>query len=444
MNITLEKQDKCRVSARIEVPADTVNKERDEITASFASQAKVPGYRPGKIPLSMIRQRFAKGISEELSERLIRSGCQEAVKKEEGQILGLDKVEGATFQDDQSFTFTAELIIAPEFSLPDYKNLSVELPIVEVSDEEVDATLENLRQRFADFKDIEGPVAAGDFAIIDYKATLDGKNLSEAGFEVGALAQNEGFWVKVDEESFLPDFAMQLVGMKPEESKEVKITLKDDFDLEDLQGKELVYTVKLNKIQQQELPEMDDALAEKIQPGKTLAEIRELISENMKGEKENRRKDSMTNQILEQLTKDLDFDLPEHLVQGETQRMVNTMVQQGQQNGIDDNAIMEQQEQILDTAATQGRSNVKTTFVLEKIAEEENIEASEDDIRHHVAMMASQTGRPVKKLVRELRDSNGFDNIKHQITIGRTLDFLRDKVSVIDVKEEKATAEESS
>lgn len=443
MNITLEKQANCLVDARIEIPADAVNSERNEIISSFSSQAKVPGYRPGKIPRSIIEKRFAKGIEEELRDRLIRSGCNSAVEKEETDVIGLGKTEEATFHPDQTFTFKTQLIIAPDFSLPDYKEIAVELEIVAVSEQEVDETINNLRERFAEFNEVDGPVAEGDFAIIDYKTTLDDKPLSESDFEVGALAENEGFWVKIDEESFLPGFTAQLIGMKPEENKEVKITLNDDFAFEDLRGKELIFDVVVKKIQQQDLPELNDELAEKIQPGKTLEEIRTLIEENMKSEKETRRTDSMTEQILSHLTKDMTFDLPEHLVQSETQRMVNTMVQQGQQNGIADEQIMEQQKQIMDTAATQGRSNVKTTFVLEQIAKEENIEASDDDIRQQVAMMAAQSGRPVKKLVRELRDSNGFGDIQNRITIGRTLDFLRASAKITDVEAKAATTEDS-
>ncbi len=444
MNITLEKQPDCRVGAHIEVPAEAVNSERDSIVASFAAQAKVPGYRPGKIPRSIIEKRFAKGIEEELRERLIRGGCSAASDKEEQDVLGVGKVEDSTFHPDQTFTFKAELIIAPEFKLPEYKGIEVKLESTDVNADEIDATLENLRERFADFKDVEGSVSEGNFAIVDYKAKLDGKLLSEEEFEVGALAENEGFWVKIDEESFLPGFAKQLIGMKSGDSKEVTITLDDEFAFEDLRGKELVYDVQLKEVKQQELPELNDELAEKIEPGKTLEEIRTLIEENMKNEKETRRQDSMTDQILSHLGEDLNFELPEHLVHGETQRMVNTMVQQGQQNGMADEAIMEHQEQIMSNAAVSAKSNVKTTFILEQIAKEENIEASDDDVRQQVAMMAAQSGRPVKKIVRELRDSNGFDDIRHRVTIGRTLDFLRSNASVTEVEAETGSDEKDS
>lgn len=444
MNITLEKQPDCRVGAHIEVPADAVNSERDSIVASFSAQAKVPGYRPGKIPRSIIEKRFAKGIEEELRDRLVRGGCSEAADKEEQDVLGVGKVEDATFHPDQTFTFKAELIIAPDFKLPEYKGIEVKLESTAVSSDEVDATLENLRERFAEFKDVEGSASEGDFAIIDYKGKLDGKLLSEEEMEVGALAENEGFWVKIDEESFLPGFAKQLIGMKADDSKEVTITLGDDFAFEDLRGKELVYDVELKELKQQELPELNDELAEKIEPGKKLDDIRSLIEENMKSEKENRRQESMTEQILGHLAEDLDFELPEHLVHGETQRMVNTMVQQGQQNGMADEAIMEHQEQIMSNAAVSAKSNVKTTFILEQIAKEESIEASDDDVRQQVAMMAAQSGRPVKKIVRELQDSNGFDDIRNRVTIGRTLEFLKSNASVTEVEAESESEEKDS
>jgi len=444
MNITLEKQPDCRVGAHIEVPADAVNSERNAIISSFAAQAKVPGYRPGKVPRNVIEKRFAKEIEEELRDRLVRDGCSQAVEKEDQNVIGIGKVEDAVFHPDQSFTFSAELVTAPEFSLPEYKGIPVELHVVEVRQEEIDSTLENLRERYAEFNEVDGPVSEGDFAIIDYKATLDGKPLTETELEVGALAENEGFWVKIEEESFLPGFAPQLIGLKPDDTKEVSVVLDEEFAFEDLRGKELIYEVTLKGIQQQELPELNDELAEKIEPGKTLEELRSLIEESMQNEKENMRIESMTNQIMQYLGEDLEFDLPEHLVHGETQRVVNTIVQQGQQSGMGDEAIMEHQEQILTNAADSAKSNVRTTFILEQIAGEENIEASDDDVRQQVAMMAAKSGRPVKKIVRELRDSNGFDQIRNRITMSRTLDFLRSNASVTDVEVEPETSAKDS
>ncbi len=434
MNITLEKQPDCKVGAHIEIPADVVNSERSKIVATFSAQAKIPGYRPGKIPTKIIESRFAKGIEEELRDRLVRSGCTAAVEKEEGDVLAIDKVADTTFNPDQTFTFTVELITAPEFSLPEYKNIPVEVPSAAVTEQEIDATMENLRERYAEFIEVERPLGEGDFAVISYAAKLDGKPLAEMEFEVGALAENQEFWLKIDDSSFLPGFTPQLIGLKPGDKKEVAVVLAEDFAFEDLRGKELVYDVEIKTVQEQKLPELDDELAGKIEAGKSLADIRSLIEENLKSEKENRRQEEMSGQILKYLGEDLNFDLPEHLVRGETQRMVNSMVQQGQESGMDNDAIMQHQEQILDNAAVNAKSNVKTTFILEQIAKEEDIEASDEDIRQQVAMMAAQSGRPVKKIIRELRDSNGFDEIRNRITIGRTLEFLKANASVTEVE----------
>jgi trigger factor len=441
MNITLEKQSDCKVGAHIEVPADVVNSERAKIVAAFSTQAKIPGYRPGKIPSKIIETRFAKGIEEELRERLVRTGCNEAVEKEGQDVLGIGKVGEATFNPDQTFTFTAELITAPEFTLPEYKNIPVKLPSAAVTEQEIDATMENLRERYAEFAEVEGPLKEGHFAVISYMAKLDGKPLVETDYEVGVLAENEDFWVKIDEKSFLPGFTPQLLGLNPGDKKEVTVVLAEDFPFEDLRGKELVYDVEIKTIQEQSLPDLNDELAERIEAGKSLADIRSLIEQSLGSEKENRRQEEMSGQILRFLGEDLNFELPEHLVRGETQRMVNTMVQQGQQSGMDNDTIMEHQEQILDSAAVSAKSNVKITFILEQIAKEENIAASDDDIRQQVAMMAAQSGRPVKKIVRELRDSNSFEEIRNRITIGRTLEFLKANANVTEAEGDPGTVE---
>ena len=236
MNIVVEKQPKCVATLSVEIPAETVRGERETIVSEYARKARVPGFRPGKAPRSVVEKRFGKQISEELNEKLINEAYDEALRKEELRVLDFGAPQDVTELPDGGLRFVSTLMLAPDIQLPDYKGIAVTVPPLEVPEEDLQAQLQNLRERFADFNDIEDRAAEmGDFAVIDYSGSVEGKSVEEfLGKPAGYLAGREGFWVKLSEEAFLPEFASQVVGMKPGDSKDITVTIPDDFPVEDL------------------------------------------------------------------------------------------------------------------------------------------------------------------------------------------------------------------
>ena len=453
MNITIEKLPECKVSAQVEVPLEDVEKERKKVSRAFRNQARLPGYRAGKIPDKVLKKRFGAQIEDELGKSLVQAGCQEIVKRDDLEVIGFGEVNEEEHHDDGSFTFTAEVVVKPEFDLPDYKGIAVELIETNITDEQVDGVLNNVRDRFAQFVDVEGrPLAMDDFAIIGYESSVDGQPLNDfVGEDVGNLAKNEEYWLKLEEDEdedgnpsnnrFLPGFVPQLVGLNKDDRKDIEITLPDDFGLEKLQGAKVVFATEIKGIKEQQLPEIDDDLAGKIEPGKNLEQLRTSIVENLVGDQERQRTESKTQQILEHLSKDLEFDLPAHAVSEETQRQVDSMVRRGQQQGMDDDAIMQNQEQIIGNAQASARSSVKNTFILQAIAEAEEIAADDADLKQEVAMIAAQSQRPVKKIVKELKDNNSLGDLQHRIMIRKTIDFLRENAAVTEVPAPESDAE---
>lgn len=447
MTISVEKLPECKARLSVEFPSSEVATERDRIVAAYASQAKIPGFRPGKAPKSAVEKRYGRQINEEVSERLVSRAIQKAGTDEKVEIIGIGKVESELFGPDGSFAWAAEVVTAPEFALPDYSSIPVEVPRNEIADEQIESVLERMRQNHSEFIDLDDrPLQAGDIAIISWKATLDGQPLNEATeADVPQLAESDEYWVKLpsegEEDNFLPGFTAQLDAMAIGDEREVKSTMSEEFQPEELRGKELVFAVKLNGIKVQQLPEIDDALAGKISEGKTLAELREDIREGLRGEGERMRHNLITNQILAHLGQKLEFELPQHLVFNETQRQVNDMVYESYQRGADQSLIEEHQGEILENAQARAKVNLKTTFILEKIADAEGIRASDEELSRQIAMMAARSGRPVKKVMRELRDQNGFPAVRHDIMIAKVLEFLRARVELTEVDPATAAAE---
>ena len=442
MNIVVEKQPKCTATLRVEIPSDKVSGKREQIVRGYASQARLPGFRPGKAPRAIVEKRFEREITEELNGALINEAYDEALKQEQLKVLDFGVPENLTTNADGSVTFQSKLTLAPEVTLPEYKGIKVTVPPVALPDEDLDTQLQALRERFADFKDIEGRATQeGDFAVIDYTSTVDGQPTDEfIGKQAGYLSGREGFWVKVDEKAFLPGFPLQLVGLNVGDSKEIKVTLPEDFPVAAVQNKELVFQVTVKELKEAVLPELDDELAAKLAPGKTMDDIKAIIRENMEGERARKISDIKVNQIVSYFNEQVDFELPDELVSQETQSQADAMVSQGIKSGMTEEEITTQQAEIFASAGSQAISNLRTNFILQEIARAENIQVTDQELVNHLVTIANQRKVAPKKFIKDLQRSGRIPNVRSSMVIGKAIDFLVEHATVEESTEAKLDA----
>ncbi|MEK6231637.1 MAG: trigger factor [Luteolibacter sp.] len=442
MNIVVEKQPKCIAILNVEVPSADVAAKRANISSTYASQAKIAGFRPGKAPKSVIQKRFGKQISEELTEALFGEACDQALDKEDLKVLDFGSPENLNERPDGSIVFETKLILAPEITLPEYKGIEVKAPPTDITDEELSTQLESLRERLAEFDDIsDRPLQDDDIAVVDFTTTVDGKPLIEVIGEKGQyLAKRENHWLPIKEGSFLPGYAEQLVGMNEGDKKDVTITLDDEFPFEELRGKEMTLHTSLEGLKAAKLPELDDAFAEKLAPGKTLDEIKDMIRENMGSEKAKQINEFKVNQIVEHLNKAVNFELPDEIVQRETQNQANQLVEEGTKKGASDADMLKQQEEIFTVATQRAVTNLRTNFLLQEIATAEKITVSDNDLLSHVAKMAEERKQPIKKVIKDLQKKRQIQSIRNSMLIGQTIDFLLEQAKVVEVSEEELQA----
>ena len=443
MKILVEKQPNCTATLRVEIPADKVQNERQKVAQSLASKAKVPGFRPGKAQRAVIEKRFNKEIEAESQETLINSALDEAIKQEDLKVLDFGSVEDISNTSDGSLSFSTKLMLAPEVKLPDYKGIKVTVPSAELPEEELQSQLETLRERFADFTDIEGRAAEmGNFAVINYSSTVDGKPSAEVlGKSLGYLEGREGFWVRIDEKTFLPGFAAQLIGMKPGDQRDITLTLPDDFPVADLRNREMVFATTLGELKQSILPELNDELAERLAPGKTLAEITEIIRTNMAQERKRRIDDMKVNQIVAHFTNQADFELPEELVASETQNQADAMVRRGIQSGVTEDQIQSQQDDIFANAKQQAVTNLRANFILQEIARAEKIAVNDNELVNHLLQLAAARKVVPKKFINDMRRSGRIPSIRSSMIIGKAIDFLVEHADVVESAEAALTEE---
>lgn len=442
MNITIERQEKCLATLRVEVPSATVNAEKSKILASYAKQAKIPGFRPGKAPLAVIEKRFQNDIKEEVESRLINQSLQESLKKENLKVLDFGNPNNLSFTQDGGFRYDTVLTLAPDITLPDYKGIAVTVPSNEVSEEDLNTQIDGLRQRFAEFTDIEGRSAAlEDFCVIDFTSTLDGEPLEQAlGRPTGYLGGREGFWVRMQDDSFLPGFADQLVGLNIGDTKDVSITIPDDFPLEAIRQKDIVFHVTIKELKSQVLPELNDEFAVKLMgPEKTIDDLKAAITDGMKTNKQKEIDDMKINQMIAHFDQAVEFEIPETLLQAETQNQADALVQSAAQSGMNDEEITSQREALLDTAAAQAKTNIKTNFILQEIAEKENIVVNDNELVQHLLSIAQKRKEDPSKFIKALQRNGQIPGIRNSLLINKALDFLLEHASVTESAEETAT-----
>jgi trigger factor len=432
MNVEVENLPNCITTLRVEVPAEKVSKTWDTVAQDYTQYAKIPGYRPGKAPRTVIENKFKKEIRQEVEKKLLSESCREAISEKKLRVISLADVQDVEFGDDKTMRFTATLVTAPEFDLPDYKNISVTLKPAEVTDEEIDAAFENLREQQADFTDItDRPLALEDFAVIDYTGTIDGKPVEEIAPKVGKpLSGNNDFWIRLTPEAFFPGFSANLVGANVGESRTFDIEVPAEFPVKELVGQKITYAVTVKGLKQKNLPELNDEFAGKLVEGKTLADIRELIKTDMERQKLEDQDRDKRNQIMESLLSKVECELPANLVRYETKRILADLVRENQGRGIADNVLKENEKELVETAGKGARERLRGSFILLRIAEQENIKVTKEEFNERIEIMASRYQMTKDKLLKELSDRDALDQVNEEILTGKTLDFLASNVSV--------------
>jgi trigger factor len=432
MKVEVEKQPDATSTLYIELPAGEVSKEWDAVANNFARFAKIPGYRPGKAPRRVIEAKFRKEIQDELTKKLVSKSYHDAIEQKKLRVVSVTNVEDVKFGEDKSMRFRATVVTAPEFELPEYKNIPVQLPETKVSEAEVEATLERLRDQSADFVDVPGRgVEMEDFVVIDFEGSVDGKPISEVAPQASKTLQGgKKFWLRVAPDNFLPTFCEHLVGQKPGETRLVMVDLAADFAVKELAGKRVTYAVTLSEIKRKVLPVLDDALAEKLMPGKTLTEVRHMIEHDLEHEKEHELERAKEGQVVKYLHEKIQFDLPPVLLRSETRRALGELVQGNRQRGITDEMLKEKEKELVEGAGGLAAHRLKTNFILHRIAEREKIEITRDDLSDRIRDEAERYNISAEKMRKELEEHNGLDGFAEQILLGKTLDFLKANVSV--------------
>jgi trigger factor len=432
MKVEVENQPQGLATLRIELPPEEVRKEWDSIASNYSRHARIPGYRAGKAPRQVIEKKFRKEIQDELTKALVSKSYHEAIAEKKLRVVSLNDLGDVEFGEDRSMRFRATVITAPEFELPEYKNIPVQLPETAVTAVEIETALERLRDQAADFTDVaDRELAMGDFAVIDFTGAIDGIPISEIVPEASKnLHGGKKFWLHLTPENFLPQFCEQIVGTNPGDTRSVQVLFPTNFPVPDLAGKKADYAVTLNELKQKVLPVLDDAFAAKLLPDKTLADLRNTIEHNLEHEKEHEIERVKEAQVVKFLHEHITFDLPPSLLKSETRRALNELVHRNRERGVTDDLLKGKEKELIEGAGSLAAHRLKTNFILHRIAEREKIQVTREEVDNGIREQAAHYNVSVEKMRKEFEENDRINGLAEEILLGKTLDFLKQNVIV--------------
>ena len=427
MNVEKKADEGCVVKLIVKATAAEIADECKKVLNAFLREAAIPGFRKGKVPLDVIRQKFADGIKQESEQACFRKLYPEALKESGIEPIDLAGVTDVILDPATGFSFTALVEVRPEFSLPKYKKLSIKAGDTTVKEDAVEQQLEQFRTAFAKYEDAkEGEtIGDGDFVNFDYKGQLNGQPLSEIVPDQKAVCGAEGFWTQIEDGRFLPEILAALKGMKAGESKkEVVVKFPEDAAPEALKGKSCDYELTVKSFRRRVLPDdktfLEGAKAESLDALRK--DIRERLEKQaIAADLENRR-----NQAIELLLKKCDFDVPASLVRRQTAAYLKDLEQRAQYAGLSGDYIDQNRDKILADAENHAVQQVRLGYVLEEIAKAEKIEIAEDDIEKGLERIAAAQREPTTVAdVRQRFEENGnMEIFKDQLKAEKALDLV--------------------
>ncbi len=430
MNVRVENGEGCLRSVKFELPAEELEKVRETVVNAFRREAKIKGFRPGRAPREMVEKRFEREIDEETQERAANRAFLEWLKESNTALVSLIGFEDMQWRRGEPLSFTAEVEVEPEVPLPSYRGIEVRRPSDRVSDEEVEATIEDYRSRQADFRTVEDrPLGHGDFASISYTGVVDGKPIAEIDPEAGVLSEGERQWIEISDDSFLPGFAEALVGMSPGDRRQIHLDIPAEFGRPLLAGKKASFFVELVEIRERVLPAVDDELARRA-GAENLEDWKEKIRELIGRLKEAEARQAVRGEVIERLLAGAEFPLPESERSRETQRRIYDMVRESQQRGISRDTLEEHKEELFGHAVRSAEQRLRLRYILRGIAREEKIEVEDAEVDEEIRKMAEAEGTDPAALRADLEKRELMDVLRLDLLEAKALDFVIANASV--------------
>jgi trigger factor len=419
---TVDAKDKNGVNREIsvEIPAEEVAREMEIIIQKYQKVARLPGFRTGHVPASVIKQRFKEDLKSDVVEALVPRYFRKETDKQGMIPVSQPRVTDLHIHDGEPLRFKASFEIMPEIVVQGYKELRADHPEIVVKDEEVEDAVNSVREQHATYTSVEGrPLADGDFA----QSSMDGKQ--KDGDDKNQPVHMDEVLIEIAGKNTVPEFTENLRGANAGDEREFEVKYPDDLADKRLAGKTFVYKVKIHAIKQKNLPELNDDFAKELGDFTSLDQVRKQIRENMLAERRHDAEREAKDKLIAELVKRNDFEAPESLIDRQIdlrlERGLRALAAQGMK--MEDLKKMDL-PRLRAGQRDQAVQDVKSSLLLERIADLEKIEVGEDEVNHEIEALAKQSKQTPEAVRARLTQDGGLDRIRNRIRSEKTLDFL--------------------
>ncbi len=433
MNVQLNSASTTRKSLVVTLDKTEVDTEHSAVLAEYVKHARLPGFRPGKAPLEMIKRKFTKDIAEEFKQKVVSKAYSSALEKEKLDVLNIVNVEEGKIEAGEAATITITLDVRPEFTLPEYVGLAVKTETTEATELEVDNVVEALRTDKADFKESKTPAKKGDYVKLSYEGTLDGKPIADLVPDKQLYGKVPMTWEEVEgaNEGHLPGLAKLISGLTTGSKKTVSISFPAGFTaVELLAGKTASYAIEVLEIRERVLPALDEEFFKSHQVG-NLDELKTQVKANLKMQKEYQNQMAQRRQVVDILSEKTEVSVPDSLVDSETQGVLRQFIEENMRRGVPSEEIEKDKKNIYDGAKKTAEKRVKVQLILSKIAEKEKITIENRDLDNYIYREANRTKQRPEKLAKDLGNNReALRAAQESIIFDKAVDFLVSKATV--------------
>jgi trigger factor len=408
----------CKHSIEVTVPVADVEKETERAVAAIKEKVRLPGFRPGKAPLAMVKARFASDIRHEVLEKLVPRSFNAAVEHDHLQVVGQPNVSEVHFHDGEPLRFKAEFEVAPDFELGDYQGLVVTYSEPTATDQDIAARIEEIRERKAEYINEEPrPLADSDYAVVSLESVSG----------VDQKVQQDELMLKIADPATMPAFTENLRGAAPEESREFDVTYPEDYERETLKGRTVRFRATVKAVRRKELPEINDDFAKDLGDYQTLDELKEAIRKSILHEREHQSQDDAKHQLIEKLVDAHDFAVPRAYVDRQIETNLRGQLQTLAAQGVDPRSLKLDWEKVRESQKVRATREVRASLLLDKIADREAIGATNEEVDREVQRFARQQREAVAVVRAKFQKEGALGRIAGQIRTDKTLSFLFDK-----------------
>jgi trigger factor len=412
----------CRRELDLEIPAEEVSKKMESVAKEFARLATVPGFRRGKAPVSLIRRKFAEDIKGEVLQSLVPDRVEKAVAEQKLTPVSQPKVDKLDFNEGQPLKFRAVFEVLPEFELGNYKGLSLEMPTMDITEEDVKKALEEMRERAATFVPAEGrAIEDGDFAQVKLLGTPEGG---------GDPLQADSVLCHIGAEETMEPFNSNLKGAKAGDHKNFDVEYPADYPDATLAGKKYHYAVEVLGIKTKKLPELNDEFAKDVSESTTLEELKKKVREGLEHQRDHRHKELLHENLLAEIVKLHDFPVPDSLVEHQMDVRLERVVRSLAAQGVDPRAVNVDWVTLRRRQEDRAKDDVKAELIVDRIATAENIDVTDAEVTHELEHMASHSGESAEAIRARLTKQGTLDRMKAKLRSDKTLDWLAQNAKI--------------